>query len=601
VRRRQGILFVAIGGAITAIAVAWGVSHSALPRADLLAALRAATVASTVGVACLIWWRRPSDRFGPLLAVLGFAFGLSSLTASSDPTVFTLGRFVVAAMWVLLTYVFLSLPHGVIEDVRVRRIPQAMAAATAAVWVPLLLFAERAPAGGPFVRCDGECPGNPLAVVDGGSWLASAATALGAALPVAGLAATAIVLAIRAWNAGPLERRTLVPPLVAMAGLLAAGTPYTALRQAEVAGTLVELLGALSILCTVLLPWSLLLGMVQGRMFVGRAVQRLLARLSDERPTPARVRAVLADTLKDPTLELAYWLADRECYVDAWGKLVEVPPSGSDRAATKVGTNGTPLAAMIHDPALLEHPDLLEAASAAAQLSLKNARLEADLRRSIRDLRESRARIASAADAERRRVERDIHDGAQQRLIALQVRLGLAADLVEEHEDDAAAEMMKKLSVEAQSALDDLRELVHGIYPPLLTDRGLPAVLEAIARDAPLQASVDAQGIGRFSEETEAAVYFCSVEAVQNATKHAGSDAHVLISLHQDNGDLTFEVADDGHGFDGRGPLGDGLRNMRDRISAAGGELEIASAVGRGTRVRGRLPALAAANGPRRR
>jgi signal transduction histidine kinase len=584
------VLLVAVAGFVAAAGVAWGVSRSGLPRASLLAALRAATVASAVGVACVIWWHRPRDRFGPLLAALGFVFGLSALTASSDPAVFTAGRFVVAGQWVLLAYVFLSLPHGVIEDARIRLIPKALAAATVAVWVPLLLFAERAPAGGPFVRCDGECPTNPFAVVDGGSWLAPAAAAIGTALPMAGLAAVAAVLAVRARRAGPFERRTLVPPLIAMSGILLAGVPYSVLRQWDVNGTAVEVIGAVSILCTVALPWSLLVGMVQGRMFVGSAVQRLLARLGDERPTPAHVRSVLADTLQDPTLELAYWLADRECYVDSWGKVVDMPSAGSGRAATKVDTSGAPLAAMFHDPALREHPELLQAASAAAQLSLENARLEADLRASIRDLSDSRSRIASAADAERRRVERDIHDGAQQRIIALQVRLGLAAELVEDHQDDAATKMIKKLSAEAQAALDELRELVHGIYPPLLVDRGLPDVLAAVARDTPLSVSVDAPGIGRFSEETEAAVYFCSLEALQNATKHAGSDAHVLISLARKNGDLRFEVADDGHGFDSRGPLGRGLRNMRDRVSAAGGELEIVSAVGHGTRVCGRVP-----------
>jgi signal transduction histidine kinase len=584
-------------GVVAAAAVAYGVSRSALDGASVLAGLRAATVVSAVGVACLIWWRRPGDRFGPLLALLGFAFGLSALTASSEPAAFTIGRLVVGALWVLLTYVFLSLPHGLIEDPRARRIPVAMAGATAAVWVPLLLFAERAPAGGPFVRCDGECPDNPFAVVDAASWVSDTVGAIGNALPLVGLLATAIVLALRVRRAGPLERRTLAPPLLAMSGLLLAGTPYSILRQAEVDGTVVEAFGAVSIVCTVALPWSLLLGMFRGRMFVGAAVQRLISRLGNERPTPSHVRAVLAETLQDPTLELAYWLPDRDCYVDSWGKLVEVPPAEPRRAATEVGSNGTRLAAMLHDPALNEHPDLLEAASAAAQLSLKNARLEAELRASIRDLRDSRARIASAADAERRRVERDIHDGAQQRLIALQVRLGLAAGLVEDHDDEAAAAMIAKLSGDAQSAIDELRELVHGIYPPLLIDRGLSEVLAVVARDAALPVAVDAEDIGRFAPETEAAVYFCCLEAVQNATKHAGDDAHVLISLHRQNGELAFEVTDDGRGFERRGSLGDGLRNMRDRISAAGGELDIVSARGRGTRVSGHLPATVAGSG----
>jgi signal transduction histidine kinase len=591
-RARVQIALVAFAGALAAAAVGWGVSESALPHAGGFAVLRAFTVVSLIGVACLIWWQRPANRFGPLLAALGFAFASTALTAASDPTVFTLGRVAVAAMWVLVTYVFLSFPHGVIEDSRARPIPAIMAGLTLALWVPLLLLADRAPAGGPFVRCSGECPDNPFQVLEVAPWVTSALSLTANVVIGAGLLVTALALTRRLRRATRLERRTVAPPLMAMSGLLLAGVPYVLLLEAGVDGPAVDVLRGASIVSTVVVPYALLLGMIRGQVFAGAAIRRLISRLGAERPTPARVRTMLAETLQDPTLDLAFWLEDRQRYVDAQGKLVVVPPSDPGRAVTLVGANGSPLAAMLHDPALDDHPELLEAASAAALLSLKNARLEADLRASVRDLRESRARVLSAADTERRRLERDLHDGAQQQFVALRMKLGLAAELLDDHEGKTAR-MLDEISHEAESALESLRELVHGVYPSLLIGHGLGEALAALARESPLRVRLDADGIGRFTPDIEAAVYFCCLEAVQNASKHAGAGATLDIRLRRSNGRLSFEVADRGAGFDIRSARhngGSGLANMRDRIGAAGGEIDIESTLGSGTTVSGRLP-----------
>jgi signal transduction histidine kinase/uncharacterized membrane protein YGL010W len=588
-RTRARIVVVAVAGALAAVAVGWGVAESALPHATAFALLRALTVASLIGAACVIWWHRPANRFGLLLAALAFVFALSALTASSDPAIFTVGRGVVAAQWVLVTYVFLSFPHGVIEDSRARAIPTLMGGLTLALWVPVLLFADNAPAGGPFVRCDGECPGNPFQVLEVAPWLTSALSVTGNVVIGAAMLAAAIVLAHRLRRATRLERRTVAPPLIAMSGILFAGVPYVLLVEAGGEIPALDVLRAVAIAATVAVPYALLLGMVRGQVFVGVASRKLISRLGVERPTPARVRTVLGETLQDPSLDLAFWLEERQGYVDVRGKRVDLGAAGPGRSVTLVGDNGTPLAAMLHDPALDDHPELLEAASAAAMLSLKNARLEADLRASVRDLRQSRARIVAAADTERRRLERDLHDGAQQQFIALRIKLGLAAELLDDP-DGETAQMLDQISHEAESALESLRELVHGVYPPLLGAHGLREALAAMARDSPLRVRIDADGIGRFSPDAEAAVYFCCLEAVQNATKHAGPGASVDISLSTDNGHLDFRVADRGQGFDPRTATGRGLANMRDRIGAAGGDVDIASAPGSGTTVSGRLP-----------
>jgi signal transduction histidine kinase len=213
---------------------------------------------------------------------------------------------------------------------------------------------------------------------------------------------------------------------------------------------------------------------------------------------------------------------------------------------------------------------------------LRNVRL-------IEELRASRQRLVAAQDEERRKIERNIHDGAQQQLVALQVKLGLAKSIVG-RDPDNERELLEQLQRETQAALEDLRDLARGIYPPLLADRGLLAALEAQARKATLPVQVEAEGIDRYSQEAEAAVYFCALEALQNMAKYAeATKGH--IRLAQSNGQLTFEVRDDGRGFDPAVTTpGSGLTNMADRLEALGGSLTVTSQPGAGTTVTGSIP-----------
>jgi signal transduction histidine kinase len=224
-----------------------------------------------------------------------------------------------------------------------------------------------------------------------------------------------------------------------------------------------------------------------------------------------------------------------------------------------------------------------------AGLVLSNVRL-------IEELRASRQRLVAAQDAERRKLERNLHDGAQQQLVALAVKQRLAATLVTK-DPAAASELLESLQQETTDALDNLRDLARGIYPPLLADQGLPSALAAQARKATVPVEVDSDGIGRYPQEAEAAVYFCCLEALQNIAKYADAD-HVLLRLSAHDGHLTFEVTDDGRGFDRRRtPMGSGLQNMADRLAAAGGSLEIRSQPGEGTTVTGHLPVTSSSMG----
>jgi signal transduction histidine kinase len=238
------------------------------------------------------------------------------------------------------------------------------------------------------------------------------------------------------------------------------------------------------------------------------------------------------------------------------------------------------------DPMNPTKEKLVRDLAAQAGLVLRNVRL-------VEDLRASRQRLVAAQDEERRRLERNIHDGAQQQLVALAVKARLARQLTE-RDPAKTAEMLKQIETETQTALEDLRDLARGIYPPLLADRGLVAALEAQSRKAAVPVSVEADAVGRYSVDVEATVYFCALEALQNVAKYADAD-RTVIHLSQSNGSLSFEVVDEGRGFDPDAvATGSGLQGMADRLAAVGGSLEIRSAPGHGTTVAGRVPVTAA-------
>ena len=219
----------------------------------------------------------------------------------------------------------------------------------------------------------------------------------------------------------------------------------------------------------------------------------------------------------------------------------------------------------------------------------RDSRLEAELHDTILELRRSRARVAQAADTERRRIERDLHDGAQQRLIALRVKLSLAEEIMRD-ENRPVGDLIQEIAADAETALEDLHALVHGIYPALLTDRGLPDALKALGRAAPLPTRVLAHGLGRYTAGVEAAVYFTCAEALQNAAKHGGHGTTARIALRHETEGLAFEVRDDGRGFDPARRTGGGLANMHDRLGAVGGRIKLVSAPECGVAIQGWVP-----------
>jgi signal transduction histidine kinase len=221
-------------------------------------------------------------------------------------------------------------------------------------------------------------------------------------------------------------------------------------------------------------------------------------------------------------------------------------------------------------------------------LAAENAQLDAGWKEAIGDLERSRTRLVRAADEERRKFERNLHDGVQQQLIAIRILTGLAAD--EAPVDGSIRDSLTMIDDNVQDALEEVRAVSHGLYPPLLSAKGLVVALRAIQRRTPLPLRLHTDGVARYSPDVESAVYYSCLEAIQNATKHGGPDLHILVRLRQDGDELRFDVGDDGAGFDAGRVNGTGLQNMQDRLGALGGSLTVRTAPGEGTLVSGRVP-----------
>jgi signal transduction histidine kinase len=331
-----------------------------------------------------------------------------------------------------------------------------------------------------------------------------------------------------------------------------------------------------------------LAGAARWRLAMGAGLFRLAPRLHAG-TDPETLRYALAEALDDPTIDLVYRGSNGQ-WLDTHGRSATLPAADSRRGYTVIVDGDSEVAAIVHDAALQDHRDFVQAVGGLALIVLINQRLTAQVEQSLQDVRRSRERILAVADEERRRIERDLHDGAQQRLVALRIKLQLASERsVEQHLPDA--DQLHQLGEDVGDALDEVRSLAAGVYPALLVDCGLEEALRSIARRSPLPTSVAAQGVGRFPQPIEAAVYFCCLEALQNVAKHAGDGARTAIRVWEDSAGLRFEVADDGAGFDPTAaPGGAGLTNMRDRVGAIGGRLAISAERGRGTAVSGVLP-----------
>jgi signal transduction histidine kinase len=558
-----GIGLLAVAGAVASYTLALRSDH--LTRPVLSATLFVWISVSYVLCGLIAWWRRPDSRLGPLMVVAGFVAGLSNAAWSNDPVVRAVGLTFDLLPLVLFLHLFLAFPDGRLAG-RASRIVVATGYAVALGGQVLVM------ALGAFG------PENVFAVVE----LPSVGNAvhIGMLVAIAGLALAGLaVLAARGRRRGRPRRRavTLLVDAFALGLLMIAvlllwglfPSPYFVVVQ------------RLTLLVLGLAPVAFLFGVLD--TYLGRAaVGQLFVRLRED---PTDLRDALARALRDPSLSLVYWLPEYQTWADDDGHPIRLP-DGVDRAATVIDRDGEPVAALLHDPSLAEEPALLDAVTAAAAIALENGRLQAELKARLEELRGSRTRVLEAGQRERQRLERNLHDGAQQRLIALSLDLGVL-----EHRlagDPQARAALSQAKQELALSLDELRDVARGLHPAVLSGHGLAVALESVTARAPVPVRLTVRLDGRLADPVEVAAYYVVCESLANVGKHARATTST-VEVERVGDTLVVEVVDDGVGGADT-ERGTGLRGLADRVEALGGRLRVWTPVGEGTRVRAEIP-----------
>jgi signal transduction histidine kinase len=530
------------------------------------------------GTGLYAWSRRPASNIGPLMIAVGFSGLLKALAFSQDSLVFTIGSLGEVLIWAFLIHLLLSFPAGRLEGGVDRLIVAVGYFNATVVQVARLVLTDPAQAG-----C-ANCPANPLLITH-----SQAAAAIGAAqldISIALFGAVAAILYLRWRNNSPNQRRAFAPVLAVGSLTLALLLMELIVEQANLSDTVADRM-TLAIFCSLAcLPFAFLVGLLRARFSHADAVSSVVARLGGSGGRGA-LRNALAEALGDPTLELAYWVPDQDAYVDAAGRPTGVDSTPKGKIATTIDHEGRRIAVIVHDADLADESDLVQAVGAAAALTLENERLDAELLAKVEELRASRSRIVQAGYDQRRRLERDLHDGAQQRLMALGINLRLARDRIARKPEEAA-ELVDASLEELNAATGELRELARGIHPAVLTDRGLEAAINGLARRSPVPVEVLEAPDDRLPSSVESAVYFVVAEALTNVARYAQARA-ATVSVVRSNGEVEVEVRDDGVG--GADPEhGSGLRGLTDRVAALDGRLELDSGDGEGTTLRARIP-----------
>jgi signal transduction histidine kinase len=572
--------------------------HRPAPKPALLWILGAAAVASCAMTAVLaavneelyqpalrvllVWWitlpyifagivawrRRPDSAFGPLMILAGFVTQLSILQWTSVPLASTIGQLcdlLVAAVWL---HVFLAYPTGRLPG-RAERVV-VVVGYVAAVGLQVLIL-----------MLGGFNDNHLLSVAkrpDAAEVVQNVQLLLLSALALIGVG-----LLWRRWRSLPhwqRRRPTQVMincfslSLVMLAALLIAGA-------FQLPGF--EILRLTTFGVAGLAPLAFLAGLLDARL-AKAGVGELLVQLRTD-PAPD-LQALLAQALRDPTLSLIYWLPQYGSWADQGGNPATLPEPDGDRGVTIVRQNGEQIAALVYDATLRDEPELVEAVSAAAGIALENGRLEAELRARLQELHGSRTRVVEAEQNERRRLERNLHDGAQQRLVALALELGMLAEQSET--DPATQTRLKRARGEVAESLNELRDIARGLHPAVVSGHGLAVALESLVATSPFEVQLSTDGLPRLPEQLEVAAYYVVSESLANVAKHAHA-SHVSVDVGVADDMLIVEIVDDGIGG-ADSERGSGLRGLADRIEAQNGRLRIWSAAGSGTRVRAELP-----------
>jgi signal transduction histidine kinase len=578
--------FVLLGAAAAAAVGYLTAQNPNASPAHVAVPLRVAIVLTLVAVGAYAQTSTGQARVGVALVGAGLFSSLWLLNGAREPILFSLGLLLTGLAPAVFAYVVLVYPSGRLRSEGQRRLLLCSAAAISALWTFLVMTHAHPPVKTPLLHCGEHCPQNLFFAGSTGSGVASVATA---GLWVGWIAlACGTPLLLFAGSRRRVEpvRRSLVPiEVVAVASaVLWVGFGASQIVGARAAGAL----GSAYVETALAVPLAILAGLFVERLTIGRALATFATGLAAHPDTAPEW--LLARALKDPSLRIAYYQPSLGGYIDSAGHPVRAPEGDERRAVARIGEHGAPVAAITYDAGLSDQAAFVEAAGAVAVMRVEAARLEADLTEANGQLAASRRRLVEAADNERQRIERDLHDGVQQYVLGLRLRLDLASEAIPA--DPARGEqMLSAIGNQLDELLAVLRSFAAGIYPSILTERGLKDALESALRHLGCPVSLHTFGLRRYPEDVEVALYFCCVEAIQNIVKHAGPEPDPRVRMWHVAETLAFDVRDSGVGFDAsEQPAAHGLINMHDRLEAIGGTLWVGSQPGRGTWVRGRVP-----------
>jgi signal transduction histidine kinase len=573
--RRRNILIAGAAAAAAFTVVTYYINGWPQPFGPPIYVITPALVLlAYLGVGLAAWQRYPAERIGLLFTMAGYAWFLPSLTQLHYPLPFTAGYLTGSLYQAVLAHLALAWPYGRLRS----RLDRVVVAVNYSFnlgnnAVQMLFWNPRTNG------CGTACPAN-LLLADSSSRLYGAT---GTVFSVIGVCITVAVAALIAWHwrsARGYARQAMTSliwvavPIAAYIAIL--GMP----GNLGLSGLVLYGIGPLILIAA---PVAYAIAMFRART-ARRAVGAALVDL-EPGPPPARLRDALARALGDPTLQLAFRIPEQGGYQDTSDQAVDPAQLPAGRMLTSLDAAGN--AVLVYHELMQHEPELVKVTVTAASLALEHARLQAEVEAQLEQVRASRARIVEAGDAERRRLERDLHDGAQQRLVTLSLALGMARTQATGVNPELAA-LLEAAAGEAQAAITELRELARGIHPAVLTETGLAGAIHALAERSPVATTITAVPEGRYPARIEATAYFVVSEALANVAKHAAA-CSTRIAIRELTGRLVVEVSDDGTGG-ARPDGGSGLRGLADRVAAAGGVLRIDSPPGSGTRLEADIP-----------
>jgi signal transduction histidine kinase len=584
------VIGAAVAVAVAATFVLAPISGMSLSAVQLESLARVVAVGIPVAAGLYARRRVPFGRLGTLLVASALVWLAVTLSLAGDEALaFSVGRVADWVSWGVLLYLVLAFPEGRLVGRLDRALAASVGVLVALLYLPTALLVAHYPTPSEWVTCAASCPRNAFMVVS-----REPAVIGRVVVPLRELVTVLLFLAVvgrlvhRIVTASKVRRLTLTPVLaVAVAGIALTALGLVIRRVAPGSAALDVLRWAVAFALPAV-ALAFLAGLLRWRLYVGASLTRFAAWLRAPLG-PEEIRAAFADAFEDPPLAIVYAVADGH-WAAADGRPAPAPVAGAGRSVTAVHDGPRLVAALIHDQALESERAFVDAAASYATVTLENQRLAAEVGHLVRDMREIQSRATTSEDRARQQIERDLHDGAQQRLIALRIKLQLAAER-SGTDPSVTPELFDKLGAEVDLAIEELRSLARGVFTPILTSFGPVEALRGTVRDAPIPTTVTGRNLGRHSPEAERAVYFCCLEALQNVYKQARAATAAHITIAENAHELTFEVTDDGVGFDVDACVtGAGLRNMRDRVGPLGGALTIKSAPRQGTRITGTLP-----------